>query len=155
MSQSTPISQLPISAAREEEDPQKMNYLQQIMDEIRDADQTQYEGGGGGGQIEMPQQQQYASDDNNNNNKDDTFKVIGADDSSQNITDYLWNELREPLMFMLFFVIFNMPQIVYVLSKYIPWMINYQTGAATYTGLIIRGFFAGILYWLVQHYIMS
>lgn len=155
MSQSTPISQLPVPM-REEEDPQKMGYIQQIMDEIQEADQQQ--------QQQSPQY--YPEDDDYDNDsqqqqhkKDGEFKVINDNDNESldddNFTDYLWSELREPILFMVFFVLFNIPPIVYVLSKYIPWMINSQTGAATYTGLIVRGFIAGLLYWLLRHYIIG
>lgn len=148
MSQSTPISQLPIPM-REEEDPQKMGYIQQIMDEIHEADQQQ-------------QQQPSQVYDRNNNTDDDNDDAVvefmnddDDDKNNDNFTDYLWNELREPILFMVFFVLFNIPPIVYVLSKYIPWMINSQTGAATYTGLMVRGSIAGLLYWLLKHYIIG
>ena len=102
--------------------------------------------------IEMGQQQPSSSEDKDT----DETKVARAnnDSNSGGLIDYMWVELKDSIIFAVLFVVFNLPIVVYVLSKYVPWMINYETGAATYTGLMIRGILAGLLYWLVRHFVV-
>lgn len=160
MSQSTPISNLPPTI--NEENPQHIPYIQQIMDEIHAEDMRTHNGGGGEydnmiqQHHDQQQQQQYPQQQQQQQHPDaprQTTEYINNEETDS-FTDFLWQELRDPLLFMVFFVLFNLPPIVYVLSKYIPWMINYNTGSATYIGLFVRGFLAGLLYWLLRHYIL-
>lgn len=168
MSQSTPISQLP-PPMMNDEDPQKIPYIQQIMDEIHAEDQR----ANGGNDIEAqyppqyhpsqqsPPPQQYQSSQQPQQQQPQQqqppqiySKQQPESSQQQSFTDFLWSELRDPLLFMAFFVLLSLPPVVFVLSKYIPWMINYNTGAATYIGLFVRGFIGGLLYWLIRHYIL-
>jgi len=156
MQQSTPINALPPQQG--EYDPMSQQMLKQILNEIDSTDAidrqeqvTHFNDQSmdvpqDAPSIPLPSLPKHLRDDDEDSIDDD-------DEEEQTFTDMIWKEARDPLLFTSVFISLNLPFMVYVLSKYMPWMINRHNGAATYIGLIIRGLIGGILFYLVKYFI--
>ncbi len=63
-------------------------------------------------------------------------------------------ETKQPMIVAGLFLLFNLPIIVNLLSQYIPWMVNKDTGVPTYTGLVIRGMIIAVVYYLIVKFLV-
>ena len=165
--QSTRLDQLP--PPDEMGDPQTRNTVLDILDEVRQ-ENDRYNNNVGGRNMQQQQdmqqqqQQQYPQQQYYNNNKDDieapphipknNDKEDDEDIQEDSFIDGIYSEIKHPLLFIGLFTFLNLPFMVYVLSKYIPWMINYRTGSATFTGLLVRALIGAVLFYILTTYIM-
>jgi hypothetical protein len=58
-------------------------------------------------------------------------------------------ELRQPFFVVILFFVFNLPVINFLFAHYIPRFVK-ATGELTTVGLLIKSFFAGIIFWFVN-----
>ena len=167
--QSTRLDQLP--PPNEMSDPQTRDVVLDILDEVRqendrymgDPDMMSQQQQRSTSLDHHPQQysqqpppipsllsqQQYIPKKN-----DIESLLLEEDDEPKSFVDSIYTELKESGLYLMLFILFNLPFMVYILSKYVPWMINHSTGSATFTGLLVRSIFSSILFYIIKKFIL-
>ena len=167
-SQSTPVSRLP--PPNEDQDPNTNRMLQNIMDEVQDQEEQFQQD-----QQYQPQSQQmpiahqqpvmdpgYYQQQQSQQQQSQQLPVQQEQFSPTAIPevpqqsqlktwgDFAFNESKGSLLFTSLFILLSTPAVVRILSRYIPWMVNTETGTATTTGLIIRALIGAIVFYVIK-----
>lgn len=69
-------------------------------------------------------------------------------------TNYIYKDVKEYSILGVLYFIFTLPMFINLSSKYIPWLINAETGEQTVSGVIARAIFLVASYYTIKNILL-